>query len=151
MSKNKLLIVEDLDSKAKDITSYIKQLYPDVEISHTESYNSSLKEIYNNPNKYDGILLDMTMTTFDVSEEDNGGAPEPLAGQQILDGMYLREINVPVIVVTMFNSFDGMGLKEFDATLKEEYGEFYKGYVSYAAKSNDWKQSMANFLNEIYG
>lgn len=151
MRKNRLLIVEDMDIKANAITDFIAKEYPDIQIVHTGSYNSSLKEIYSSYDNYDIILLDMTMSTFDVSEEDHGGLPEPLAGMQILDGMYLRDITTPVVVVTMYKSFAGVGVEDFDKHLKEEYSEIYKGYIFFVYNSNDWKERLKQYLIDIYG
>ena len=35
------------------------------------------------------MLLDMSMQTYDISEDEMGGEPEPLAGTKILSQMYL--------------------------------------------------------------
>lgn len=151
MCKGKMLIVEDMDIKANAIKAFIENEYPSIQIVRKESYNSSLQEIYSNFAEYDLILLDMTMSTFNVSEEDNGGMPEPLAGRQILDGMYLRDITTPVVVVTMYKSFVGVGLAEFDKELREEYSEIYQGYIFFVYNSNDWKESLKQYLVNIYG
>lgn len=151
MRKNRLLIVEDIEPKANEIKAFVEKEYPLVEIFRTESYNSSLKEIFTNYNNYDLILLDMTMSTFDVSEEDHGGLPEPLAGRQILDGMFLRDITTPVVVVTMYKSFAGVGIAEFDKELSEEYADIYRGYIFFVYNSNDWKEKLKTYLNSIYG
>lgn len=151
MRQERILIVEDLDQKANALKVYVNSIYPNIKIEHRESYNSSLKEIFKNDGKYDIILLDMTMNTFDISEDDNGGVPEPLAGRQILDGMYLRDIKTPVVVVTMYNSFDGVRIHEFDEYLKREYADIYRGYVFFEFNSNDWKMPLRNYLEEIYG
>ena len=151
MRKGKMLIVEDMDLKANAIKAFVESVYPSINIVRKESYNSSLQEIYSNYAEYDLILLDMTMSTFNVSEEDNGGMPEPLAGRQILDGMYLRDITTPVIVVTMYKSFAGVGIAEFDRDLKEEYSEIYQGYIFFVYNSNDWKESLKQYLENIYG
>lgn len=151
MRKNRLLIVEDLELKANAIKAFIEEMYPFVKIVRTESYNSSLKEIFSNYNDYDLILLDMTMTTFDVSEEDHGGVPEPLAGRQILDGMYLRDITTPVVVMTMYKSFAGIELPEFDKELSEEYADIYQGYIFFVYNSNDWKEKLKKYLDYYYG
>lgn len=151
MRKGKMLIVEDMDLKANAIKAFVESEYPSINIVRKESYNSSLQEIYSNYAEYDLILLDMTMSTFNVSEEDNGGMPEPLAGRQILDGMYLRDITTPVVVVTMYKSFAGVGIAEFDKDLRDEYSEIYQGYIFFVYNSNDWKESLKQYLEKIYG
>ena len=53
--------------------------------------------------------------------------------------MKLRKIKVPVIVVTMYESFvDGIKINKLDAGFREKYSEFYKGYVYYSLRNDNW-------------
>ncbi|MCS3174049.1 hypothetical protein [Bacteroides thetaiotaomicron] len=108
---------------------YISKEFPDYEITDRQSYNSATKEIVLNYKNYDLMLLDMSMQTYDISEDEMGGEPEPLAGTKILSQMYLREITVKVIVVTMYENFVGTKIKQLDENLRNEYADIYCGYV----------------------
>lgn len=78
-----------------------------------------------------------------------GGVPEPSAGQYILEGMFLREIMTPVIVVTMYNVFGRKQLEAFDIDLKKYYPQNYKSYVYYSSQKNDWKNNLKKQIKVI--
>lgn len=54
----------------------------------------------------DLILLDMSMPSFDLTDQFNSEDPESFAGIEIMSQMKLRDINVPVLVVTQYKSFE---------------------------------------------
>lgn len=146
---NKILIIEDEPRKSDQLKTFLNTEFSTVEIENKRSYNSALREIIENHSIYDLILLDMSMSTYDVSIEESGGVPEPLAGENILDAMYLNEIPTKVIVVTMYESFVGKKLIEFDSELKKNYPENYLGFVFFSHKNTDWKSDLKNYINSI--
>src|SRR5690554_6299096 len=100
----RILIVEDNHLKLEKLKDFLTTEFKDVEIEEKTSYNSASKEIALNYEKYDLILLDMSMQTYDISDEESGGEPEPLAGKNILKQIYLRDIPTKVLVVTMYEN-----------------------------------------------
>lgn len=143
---NKILLVEDYQTKADSIVSFLKQELDDVEVTQKESYKSALAEICKNGDYYDLILLDMSMTTFDVTAEESGGEPEPIAGQLILDNMYLRDIMTKVIVVTMYENFDGKTLNQLDQDLFSKYSDIYLGNIYFSFRNNGWKNNLLDMI-----
>ena len=81
MQINKLLLIEDLPEKAEEIKNVIASAYPEVKVEERCSYHSAIEEIFNNYAEYFLILLDISMSTYDVNVEENGGVPEALAGK----------------------------------------------------------------------
>ena len=119
MSK-RLLIIEDNDSKLNHLRQFCEENLKDYEVEDRRSYNSALSEVVHNGNSYDLILLDVSMNTYDISPEVSDGEQEPLAGSNILRFMKLRKIKVPVIVVTMYESFvDGIKIDKLDEGFRE--------------------------------
>lgn len=143
---NRILIVEDIETKLESIIEFLNKEFPFLEYVAKRSYNSATKEIFENYSKYDLILLDMSMTTYEISVEESGGVPEPLAGENILDTMYLMDISTKVIVVTMYESHVGKKLIEFDSELKTNYPDNYIGYVFFSYKKNDWQNKLKNYI-----
>lgn len=143
---NRILIIEDEQRKLDQLRTFLTKEFSSVEIEDKRSYNSALREIIENYSNYDLILLDMSMSTYDVSIEESGGVPEPLAGENILDAMYLNEIPTKVIVVTMYESFVGKKLIDFDSELKENYPENYLGFVFFSHKNTDWKLDLKKYI-----
>ena len=146
----RILLVEDYEEKARDICNFLSEKFPDAEVSKCTSYNSAQEKIFEAKPEYDLILLDMSMSTFDLNEDASGGLPEPSAGQNILEGMYLRGISTPVIVVTMYNVFGRKELATFDKELKESYPENYRSYVFYSAQRGDWRNILEQQINKIF-
>lgn len=144
----KILLVEDVPDKASRIIDCIKGEYADCEIETKTSYHSALKEIFRNFGEYNIILLDMSMSTYDKNIEELGGVPEAMAGKRILEGMFLREINTKVIVVTMYDRFGGEKLNELDKEFKKEYADFYRGYVYFSFNKADWQRVLINKIQQ---
>jgi CheY-like chemotaxis protein len=142
----KILIVEDDPDKKDAIIAFINTLELNVEIVAKESTSSGLQEIIFNDD-IDFIILDMSMPTFDMTEEDpTGGGPESFAGKEFIEQMYLREIDIPVVVVSQLGSF-GKGnskksLSSLDIELKEAYFTFYIGAIYYNYAMDDWKEKL---------
>jgi CheY-like chemotaxis protein len=143
---SRILIIEDEQRKLDYLKEFLKMEFPDIEFEEKHSYNSALKEIVENHTKYSLLLLDMSMTTYDVSVEESGGVPEPLAGENILDAMFLNEIPTKVVVVTMYESFVGKKLKAFDIELKENYPDNYLGFVFFSHKNTDWRIELKKYI-----
>lgn len=146
----RILLVEDYEEKAKDIRNFLDEKFPEMTVDNCTSYNSAQEMIFDADKAYDLILLDMSMSTFDLNDDASGGLPEPAAGQNILEGMYLRNISTPVIVVTMYNIFGRKELSTFDKELKEQYPENYRSYVYYSAQKDDWRNILEQQINSIF-
>lgn len=145
----KILIIEDNETKLQHIRDFCTANIAQSSITDRRSYNAAQQEVRFHGSEYDVILLDVSMNTYDTKKDDNG-EQEPLAGSNILRFMRLRRIKTPVIVVTMYESFvDGVRINALDERFKNQYGEFYKGFVYYNLKNEDWKDELALKLKQI--
>lgn len=144
-----ILLVEDYVEKANNIIDFLNTEFPDFVVQRCSAYNSAQETIFENPDKYDLILLDMSMTTYDLETDASGGKPEPTAGKDLLEGMFLRNISTPVIVVTMYNVFGRKELSAFHEELLENYPQNYKSYVFYSSQRNDWKNELKKKIKEV--
>lgn len=145
----KILIIEDNETKLQHIREFCTANIVQSSITDRRSYNAAQQEVRFHGSEYDVILLDVSMNTYDTKKDDNG-EQEPLAGSNILRFMRLRRIKTPVIVVTMYESFvDGVRINALDERFKNQYGEFYKGFVYYNLKNEDWKDELALKLKQI--
>ena len=146
---SRILIIEDEPRKLDNIKDFLRKNFPSIEYDEKHSYNSASKEIVDNYKSYDLVLLDMSMSTYDITVEESGGVPEPLAGANILDAMYLRDIPTKVIVVTMYESFVGKKLVDFDLELKNNYPDNYYGYVFFSYQKTDWKPKLKQYISAL--
>ena len=148
----KILIVEDQPVKRDQIKSFvIKEIDDVVEIVDKESLRGALKEI-STCDDYDLILLDMSMPNFDPSEDVSlGGSPESFAGKELLEQMKLRDIVIPVIVITQYSSFEGgaVTLGSLSDEFSSKYKEVYRGSVYFDSAVESWKGQLLDLLRDI--
>jgi CheY-like chemotaxis protein len=150
----KILLVEDDIDKARDLREFISGSIPAIEVKEARSFHSALKALCDRTVKYDGVLLDMSMPNFDVSErEPSGGAQENFAGRDLLTQMKMRQRKVPTIVVTMFDGFgEGAGRVSIDdlhAEMMGSFADFYVGHVYYSQAEDAWKTRLEQLLKGI--
>ncbi|EFB9978682.1 hypothetical protein CXY40_004644, partial [Escherichia coli] len=101
----KLLIIEDDLYKSNAISEYLRDELNINNITCRESLSSGVFEVLDNPD-YDLILLDMSMSTYDISDKDPvGGIPESFAGEDFLAQMELLGYKIPILVVTQYDTF----------------------------------------------
>lgn len=144
----RVLLVEDMDDKANDILAFLEQEFPDFAVKRCKAYNSAQETIFESEEEFDLILLDMSMSTYDLETDASGGLPEPQAGRDLLEGMFLREISTPVIVVTMYNVFGRKELSAFHKELLADFPQNYKDYVYYSVQRTDWKKDLKHKINK---
>ncbi|HNP66685.1 MAG TPA: hypothetical protein PKH16_02170 [Aequorivita sp.] len=143
-----ILIIEDHKHKIEELSQFLDENFASVNYATRTSYHSGLKEVVLNHQKYDLILLDMSMYNYDIVKNETGGDPIPLAGQLILSQMYNKGIETKVIVVTMFETFAGKKLEDLNASLSREFKDIYIGYVYFSASEGKWKNDLKNLLIE---
>jgi hypothetical protein len=102
---------------------------------------------------WDLLLLDMTLPIFDISENEDGFDTEPFAGEKILREMKRRQIVIPTIVVTQFETLgeanERLSLAELRDRLKRDYPGTYKGTIYYSPGESGWNTELAQLL-KIY-
>ena len=145
----KILLVEDFEEKANNIIAFLNQVFPEYDIDRCSSYNTAQEMIFEHSEDYKLILLDMSMSTYDLNVDASGGLPEPAAGEYILEGMFLRDITTPVIVITMYNVFGRRELSAFDTELQAKYPQNYKSYVFYSSQRTDWKNELKKQIKDL--
>ncbi|NBB81728.1 MAG: response regulator [Verrucomicrobia bacterium] len=150
--KLEILIVEDDENKRQQLELFLEQTFPGSTISHQRSYNSGLRAIVQG-NRKDLVLLDMTMPTYDIGLNEDGGRPQHYAGRAILRQMKRYSVTTPVIVVTQFDVFgegsDRMTREEIDGQLRAESPDTYFGMVYYNASVDGWKEELHTALSKI--
>ena len=152
----KILFIEDDEEKAKRIVEFIRHDIPSTEIVCARSFNSGLRALIHDANSFDLVLLDMTMPSYDVTpEEPSGGSIEHFAGRDMLAQMELRQIRIPTVVVTMFDSF-GEGVKKVSlnpliAELRAKYAPHFLGHVYYNSTQEGWRTALKEIITKHIG
>lgn len=146
-----ILIVEDQKEKSKDITDHLASIYKTANIMEERSLRSGLKTLLSSE-KFDLVVLDMSMPNFEPTQDDPiGGTPESFAGREFLAQMELRDIEIPVIVLSQYETFEKgqIDLSELGEELKELYPKFFLGTVYYSSANNSWHQDFDSYLYQI--
>jgi DNA-binding NarL/FixJ family response regulator len=147
----KYLIIEDDNYKAEHLRNIIKDNFNEVNIETKTAYKSGLTEALRE--KYDLILLDMSMLTFDISEQEKGGRPRHFAGKEIILQMKRRQISTPTIVITQFENFgEGNEKINLDDLTKQLEDIGYVGYqktIFYNMAQDRWKDELIEIINNI--
>jgi CheY-like chemotaxis protein len=146
----KILIADDDINKRERITSFINAKFKDkFKITEKKSYQSTLKCIQNE--YFNLIILDMTMPTYDISIEENGGRIKVFAGKEIMSKMIRRDIIMPVIVMTQFETFgeDEITFNELEKELESSYNEIFEEIIYYHNGLTGWQNKLENKLNNV--
>lgn len=144
-----VLLIEDNHYKAEQLTKFIEMEFPDISLTLKGSYNSGLKELILR-NIYSLVLLDISMPTYDVSPGEPGGEPIPLAGKLILKELFLRDIDIKAIVVTMYENFvDGTRLQSLHEQFLVDFGSNYRGYVYFSPGDDSWKEVLKKSILSV--
>lgn len=146
----KILLIEDDEFKKKNILKNIGGI-PSVNIKTVGSVNSAVTELRSNI--YDLVISDMSLPTFDYGPHEKGGRPQGFGGREILRQLDRFNINVPVIVVTQYATFDGpdeyMHLEDLEKQLLRDHSSIFNGLVFYDAASDNWKKGLTIHINRI--
>jgi DNA-binding response OmpR family regulator len=145
----KILLVEDDEDKREQLTAFFKNELNGTVIE-ARSMQSGIKILINQ--SFDLIVLDMSMTTFDVTPTEKGGRPQPFGGREILYQMKRRKIGTKVIVVTQYDLFgkddEETTLEELDKQLYTLFPNNYLGAIPYSVKFSGWQQSLLKTLSK---
>lgn len=146
----RILIIEDEHDKREKIKKQVEVLIgTEAVIEERESLRGGLKAILS-LRDLDLILLDMSMPSFDLTDEFGSEDPESFAGIEIMSQMKLREINVPVLVVTQYKSFEkgSVSLEDLIEKMTSEFKPFFKGTIYYDSLLEGWKKQLSDYLEK---
>lgn len=148
-----LIIVEDDENKRNRVIDFLKGKFSINPMETYNSYQSGIKGIIKNHQKTDLLLLDMSMSTFDIEAYETGGRRRPFAGREILEKMKWENIKIPTIIVTAYENFEEDGktfsLQELCKELSESFDGIYVGCVYYNSAQNSWMDRLGKFILEV--
>ena len=147
----KVLIVEDDENKRVQLEEFVIEYYPQAQVSIEQSLQGGLRKA--RKEKPDVILLDMTIPNYSPGPDESGGQMHLFGGTQFLRQLTRFKLQIPVIVVTQFETFGdpphAKRLSDLDGELKAQYGQIYRGAVYYHAAIHGWKQDLVQLLNSL--
>ena len=146
-----VLIIEDEEPKYAHIKRHIEKLLNDVSVIHQKSVTSAIN--YLEDTLPDLLILDMSLPTFDISEDESGGRPQGFGGIEILREMAIETWFCPTIVITGYSAFqrDGVNrvtLEELSEELMTEFSSFLKGVLHFNSSFSEWQIELKNIINK---
>ncbi len=146
-----VLIVEDETPKFKHVKNYLVELCGHLEVSHARSVSSALDSLEDN--LPDLLILDMSLPTFDISDNEGGGRPQGFGGIEILRSMLLENMQCPTIVITGYPAFqkdsgETVGLGDLIDELQREFGAFLKGTLHFNSTFSEWRIELQRILKK---
>lgn len=143
----KILIIEDNPNKLKQIKLFLYEYYSDPQLEETYSFNGGKIKLYEQ--KWDLILLDMSLPTYDITHTEYGGDKKPVAGKNLMKRMLNRKIFTPVIIITQFETFDDdkISLDSLNKEFIEKYSNIWKGTIFYG--NEDWNIELKKILDNL--
>lgn len=149
----KVLIVEDRNDKYDDLIKTIDPLLPDeATVRRAATVVAAKKEIKGE--QWSLLLLDMSIDIkSEVAKVAHGGHAS-LGGLDIVEYMYLFELDIPTIIITGFDYFEAaksdaamselVGLDDIAHTAKLKIGCSFLGIVRYQEAS--WKENLVGLI-----
>ena len=124
---------------------------PSAEVVFAASYHSGVKVLSNQ--RWDVVILDMSMPSFDVSLDDDGGHPQAYGGREILRHLDRKRIAVSCIVLTQFDTF-GRGterktLTQLDEELRAAHSRNYLGAIHYDIAVEGWRETLIEHVRKV--
>lgn len=148
----RLLLIEDDAFKAKRICKFLADRFSLHDVSVERSVSAGLSRIFSWPAP-EVILLDMSLSTYDVGPRETGGRPQNFGGIAVLEHMSRRKFLAPVIVITQFDTFPKdnveMSLDDIRVDLKKRFPDAFAGLVYYSSREAEWEGTLTGLLRGV--
>jgi CheY-like chemotaxis protein len=147
-----LLIIEDNDIKYDLIIECLKELSFDITLRRSASYQSAVESLVYN--KFDCVILDMTLPTYDSQFSVIATEQLTFGGKLVLRETARRMIKGQFIVLSQYDSFlqgeKVITFGELRAELMAEYPALVLGCVRLDTSSVQWRSELGGFLTTIH-
>jgi CheY-like chemotaxis protein len=145
----KILIVENDPNKSSVVEFFLLtelDISPE-EVEIARSFQSGLESILQH--KYDLLILDMSIPTFDITDFDDGGETLDRGGEVIMHEMKREDITIPSIILTQYEDFGGVSLSKIDDALFSEFPDMYLGCIYYNTSQTNWHKELKSKISQL--
>lgn len=147
----KVLLVEDEIHKREEMKYCVQEVY-NVLPEMVDGVSSAVLKVLDSD--YDLIILDMALSTFGESANDNvKGHDQAQGGIEVLRALKHKGKSTKVIIVTQYPDFYIAGtkvkLKNSPGIIKEKYNQEIIGAVLYVYKSKSTLQRIMSILRTL--
>jgi CheY-like chemotaxis protein len=147
----KILLVEDDEFKAADITKVLADSLPRAGVLRAMSVTSAMRAI--NSDAFALIILDMSLPTFELSGPGGGGSPQGQGGLEVLRLARRLQNPSPFIVVTQYPDIEidrvDVPLSAASKALRAHFEVDVKACLLYEFDGDNWRPPLREFLLEL--
>jgi CheY-like chemotaxis protein len=148
----RILLIEDDAFKAKRLCSFLRAQSSEYDVVLERSVSAGLTRLFAPPVP-DILLLDMSLSTFDVGPRETGGRPQNFGGITVLEHMLRRDTKVPALVITQFESFPREGgelsLDDLSRELSTRFPEIFKSLIYYSSRETEWERRLRSLVSAL--
>lgn len=143
----KALIVEDDSFKLDQIQSVVEAGFPNWELGSAMSAHSAKKNLISDA--FDLVLLDMSLPSFDINEDESGGRPLNYGGKEIIRFLRRKNLHARALVITQYEEFvegnDVHNLRSLKEHLSRDYEGTFLG-ILYFDSGGVWASKLVEYL-----
>ena len=143
----KILIVEDDLFKLNALKCFIEKHFKDCKIDIARSYQTGCDAAFSD--KYDLLILDMTLPNFDIVNNDNGGNTLKNGGELIMRELLEENVFFNAVIISQYETFGGETIEQIDNRLKSLCSSKYHGWITYSTNNNDWQEKLLNTIKNV--
>ncbi len=107
--------------------------------------------------RFDLAVLDMSLPTYDLAKDaEGGGDPQGYGGQDLMRTLEGDFPHMKAVVITQYNIFpdpqkvNSKTFAQLQSELETEFGELFLGMVSYSGKLGRWKIDVKTIIEENF-
>ena len=146
-----VLLVEDDEFKAADLVRLLHENLPPHQFTRAASVTSALRAITSN--RFDLVVLDMSLPTFDPSGPGGGGSPQGQGGVEVLRLANRTGAGSHYIVVTQYPDIEIDGadvpLGQAADRLSKRFTLRVRACLPYEFDRDDWQYALKRALLEF--
>lgn len=149
----RVLIIEDRDTKWRDVHRALTALDNDIEFTRAATVEQANAEIARGI--WSLVILDVSMDIRASSAGRGAGGHDTIGGLKIAERMFYLQYDAPIIIVTAFDAFPStrgkkgavLGLQDVIAEATRLLGSLLAGWVRYG--DPDWDTNLSNLASEV--
>lgn len=145
----KILVVDDEAGKREQIVQFLRSIDSSLDIEEAKSFQGAIEKL--RTHVFDWVVLDMRLTTYDVTSADDGGRPRNAGGEEVLRKMRRRGLTTNVVVLTQYNIFRAQSgvltIEQLRQDLATKYA-FFQGLVLFQHSTNTWQEQLRRYILE---
>lgn len=143
----RILIIEDDLFKLNALKSIIEKHFVECVIDVAKSYQTGCDAAFGN--KYDLLILDMTIPNFDIVNNENGGNTLKNGGELIMRELLDENEDFNAVIISQYETFGGETIEQIDNRLKDLCSSKYHGWITYSTNNNDWQEKLLNTIKNV--